>query len=401
MSSQVQSEAGEDKDQSRKNGAPPSSCFIWYMLLACYRAKLVTVEVSIVLFMMGRHLYNPLYEQYYYRVYGSDILRNTSFVFPNGSYCVSSDLIDNYTGNNDSYKLDEAFSNHLVAYGQAANTVPSILVTIMLGPVMDKYGRKIGIILPAVGTMLQGTFTFFIVKYSLSPYFFILANFIGGSFGNLTCILSASFTYVADISSPRWRSLRVGCIEAALALGTGSGTLLVGYWLHKINCNFDPPLLFYIGCNLLIVIYTLLFVPESLTRAEREKLSERNPKGPRAYIQGMKLFVGGLSLSYTWMLYVSTAVIIVMVVNGYGGSLIDVYFLKAVPFNFNSLQIGIFQALKAASQSLANLLFVALLVALTVGDRWILMIAVLVHCACNALIGFSNSTWQLYSSKVT
>ena len=376
-----------------------SSLYFWDLLLACYRAKFVTVEVAVVVYMLGRHLYSPLYEQYYYRTYGSKILRNTSFVFPNGSFCVSSDLIDNYTDNNNSYKLDESFSNHLVAYGQAAKTIPSIVVTMILGPVMNRFGRRIGIILPAVGTTLQGIFTAFIVKYSLDPYYFILANFIGGMLGGHTCILAASFAYIADISTLRWRSLRIGFIESAMSLGSGAGTFLVGYWLHKINCDYIPPLMFYIGCNLFIILYMLLFVPESLTRSEREEMCSKNPKGPRTYIEGFKLYLGVLSPSHTWMIYVSTTVIIVMVINVYGGSLIDVYFLKALQFDFNSFQIGVFQAVRSGSQTLANLLFMAVLVALTISDTWILLIATLFHIACNILIGFSNSAWQLYSSK--
>ncbi len=392
-------DSGDHESKETSEKCCPSSLYFWDLLVGCYRAKLVTVEVAVILFLMGRHLYSPLYEQYYYRVYGSEILRNTSFVFPNGSFCVSSDLIDNYTGNNNSYKLDESFSNHLVMYGQAARTVPSIVVTMMLGPVMDRFGRRIGIVLPVIGTTLQGIFTFFIVKYSLDPYYFILANFIGGILGGHTCILAASFAYIADISTPRWRSLRIGFVESAMALGGGVGTFVVGYWLHEINCNFIPPLLFYIGCNLVIIAYMVLFVPESLTRSEREQQCAKNPRGPRAYIQGVKLYLGGLSLSYTWTLYVCTIIIFVMVVNVYGGFLIDVYFLKALPFDFNSFQIGIFQAVRAASQALANVLFMAALVALSFSDTWILLIATLFHCGCNILIGLSNQVWQLYSSK--
>ena len=76
------------------------------------------------------------------------VLQNTSFEFPNGSFCVSSGLINNNTGSNDSYKVVESQSNHLAAFAQVATVVPSVLVTIVLGPLLDKYGRKIGLLLP-------------------------------------------------------------------------------------------------------------------------------------------------------------------------------------------------------------------------------------------------------------
>ena len=382
---------------------PLARCFLWPLrglLLTVYRSKLLKVELVVVLFMLGRHFYNPLYQQYYYHVYGAEILENTSFVFPNGSFCLSSDVIDNYTGSNNSYKLDEAFSDHLVAYGQLAATVPAMLVTLALGPLMDRYGQRIGLILPAIGTTLQGIFTLFIIKYSLDPYYFILANFIGGLFGNFTAILASSFSYIADISSVRWRSLRVGLVESALALGSASGTLLIGYWLHHIHCDSIPPLWLYIGCNLFIVPYTLLFVPESLTWRERGDLLVKTPRGIRAFLGGLRLYFGGLSLPSTWKLYVTTLVTVVAVLNIYGGSLIEVYFLKAEPFDFNPLQVGIYQSLRGYSQSISSLILVTLLVIFSVSDVWIMLIAIIFHCTCLMLLGFSTAAWELYTSKL-
>lgn len=369
-------------------------------LLALYGFKLLKVEFAIILYMAGRHLYNPLYQQYYYHVYGYDILKNTSFVFPNGSFCISSKLIDNYTGNNNSYKLDESFSNHLVMYGQLANSIPSVLMTLILGPVTDKFGRKIGIIFPAVGTTLQGIFAIFIIKYSLDPYFFILSNFICGMFGDFTSIISSSFAYVADSSSIRWRSLRVGLIQVALYFGAAGGYLVVGLWLHRINCDPIPPLWTYVGINFFIVAYMMICVPESLDRAEREKLCSKTRRGIGAFISGAKLFCGSLSPKSTWGLYVTTAVVFVAALNIHGSSLIEVYFLKALPFNFNSLQVGIYQTISRVSNGINILILVVVLVFCGISDVWIMLVGLLGHCSCLVLLGFSNKTWQLYSSKL-
>ena len=371
---------------------------IWTFFAALYQMKLFKVEIALVVFMMDRHLYNALYQQYYYLIDGSDILRNTSFVFPNGSFCVSSEMIDNYTNNTNSYKEDESFSNHLVAYGQLANTIPSVLVSLVLGPLMDRFGRKIGMILPVIGKILQGTFSICIVWYTLDPYYFILAHFIGGLFGDFTCILAASFSYIADISSLRWRSLRVAVVEAALAYGGGIGTILTGYWLRKTYCEFIPLLWFFIGSNAILGVYILLLVPESLNSREREQLRGKN-KGLKAYVEGFRLYFGGLSLRSTWKLYVSTLVITVAVLNIYGATLIEVYFVKASPFDLTTLQTGFYQSTRSASQGTADLLVMGLLVVMGASDIWIMLIALSVHSVCDILVGFANKLWQLYASK--
>ena len=373
----------------------------WELLLAFYRVKFLKIELAVVLFMFSRHLYRPLYQQYYYLIDGSDILQNTNFSFPNGTFCVSSELIDQYTGNNNSYKEDESFSNHLVAYGQIATTVPAVLVTLVMGPVMDRFGRRIGIILPVVGLTLQGVFSLFIIKYTLNPYYFVIANFIGGLFGSFTCVLAASFSYIADISSLRWRSLRVGIVESAIAFGGGAGTFLTGYWLRQSHCNFIPPMWLYIGCNLLLGVYVILLVPESLSRSERKRLqsTQMHRKGPRAFVEGFRLYFGGLSLASTWKLYVCSILLIVALLNMYGSSLIEVYFLKALPFDFHALQIGIFQSVRDGSKGIANFVFIALLVALKVDDSWVLLLATFAHGVCNVLMGLATKTWELFASK--
>ena len=372
---------------------------VWGSLLSFYRAKIITVEVAAVLFILGKSLYTPLSEQYYYHRYGADLLQNTSFVFPNGSFCISSEMINNYTGSNSTYKLDETFSNHLVAYAQVANTVPSVVITLILGPITDRYGRKIGIILPAVGVIIQTIFSIFIVRFSLHPYYFILANFLGGLFGNFACMLAASFSYIADVSTPRWRSLRIGIVEAGLAIGSSIGHLLGGYWLDRVNCDYVYPLIFCAACNFAIVVYVMFLVPESLSPSKREEMHLKNPSGLRAYIEGFRLYFGALSLSSTWKLYVATIVANLAIINMFGAEIVDVYFLKALPFDFNAFWIGIYQAVRSASQGLSSILILSVLVALHVGDVWIMLLATMVNIAGNILVGFARLRWQLFASK--
>lgn len=369
-------------------------------LRACYQARIVTVEVIAILFILGKMLYMPLVEQYYYHKYGSVVLRDTSFEFPNGSFCVSSELINNSTGNNNSYKTVETQSNHLVAYGQVATTIPAVLITVIMGPIIDKHGRKIGIILPAIGTVLQGVLSILVIVFDLHPYYFIGVNAIYGLSGSYTILLASCFAYIADVSTVRWRSLRVGIAESGMSFGGAAGTLLGGFWLHRVSCNFVPPMCFYVGINLFVLLYTIFAIPESLSSSERAKMREKNPGGLKALIQGVKLYFGGLSLRSTWILYVTTITLIVEGINIFGAIMIDVYFLKALPFDFTAVQVGIYEAVRSASQGLSNVLGMAVLVALHIGDAWIILLAVAAHVATNVLLGFATHTWQLYASEL-
>lgn len=244
------------------------------LLSASFKVRVVLVRVEVVtaVFVLGTSFYTPLAEQYYYHSYGYGQLKNTSFVFPNGSVCISSEMINNYTGNNDSYKLDQTFSSHLLIYGQVVFTISSVFVTIALGSLTDIFGRKIGLALPSLGGMMQGLWSLLVVKFNLSPYYFIIGYFVSGMTGGYASAIASATSYIADVSSLRWRTLRIAIIESGIAFGRGMGQLTVGYWLEESKCNFIPLLCFYTALFAFLSIYGIL-IPD--THSERK---ERNPK---------------------------------------------------------------------------------------------------------------------------
>ena len=376
-------------------------CKPWLALVSFYKAKIVTVEPIVFLFMLGRFIYLLLCEHYYLQYFTLNILRNTSFAFPQGSFCINSSVLNNYTGNNNSYQNDMNFSDTLVLYGHLASMIPALVVTIILGPLTDRHGRKLGILFPSFGMIAQGILSIFIINYNLNPYYFLLVHFITGMTGGFTALIASCFTYTADISSLRWRTFRLAVVEGILSFGKVAGKLIGMYWDDEINCNLIPPMIFYIATAVLMVLYTIFLLPESFTRAERLELISKNTRGLIGrYIEGGKLFLGGLSLLSTWVLYVASSAINLAVINMEGAFLISVSFLKLTPFDFSAPQIDFYEALQSLSQGLCGLFGVLFFVALHIRDDWILLIGYVFNGLGNLLTGFASRTWQLYTSKM-
>ena len=387
-----------ESKNSRSRKSKAVSCSPFHACAALYRSKVITVEPAIFLIMLARQLYIQLYEQYYYVKYGSQLLQNTSFPFPNGSFCLNSSQVDSYAGNG-SFKIVETFSDNLVVYGQLANRIPSIIITILLGPLSDRYGRKPILLLAAAGLTLEGFIAMLIVHFQWNPYYFIIANFIGGMSGDYSGILSGSYSYIADVSSEKWRGLRIGIIEGVFCIGAAAGPFLIGYWLQQNNCDFILPLWLYVACNITAGLYIMFCIPESLTKTERQDLTSRNPKGFKAMLHGLGILAGRVpQYSHTlWKLWTVNFVASLLVLNAAGAELISVYFLKAPPFDVNARMVGIYQSAQSASRAFSNTVLMAIFSAMKMPEAAIALIAVAVHSVCNLLIGFSKKVYQVYT----
>ena len=364
--------------------------------LALRRARVITVEPAFFLFMWARHLYLPLYEQYYYVHYGSQILQNTSFPFPNGTFCLNSSQMDTYAGNG-SFKTVETYSNNLVVYGQVANRIPSIIASIIFGPLSDHFGRKPFLVLTGVGTALQGSIALLVVYFQWNPYYFIIGNFISGAMGDFPGILAAGLSYIADISSQRWRGLRMGIVEALSGIGAALGPFLAGIWLQKNSCDFIPVLGFYTASSVVVALYCLFCIPESLTKTEREALTANNPKGCKSLMRGINIYFGFVSKYSAWKLWIAFLVANLLILIGAGSMYISVYFLKAPPFDLNAQTIGMYQSVQCLSRGMANIVLMGIFSAIQMPEAIIALIAMLFNCGGNLLTGFSRKVYQVYA----
>ena len=389
---------GSSFSETERKKVPWLLCAPFRACVALYRSKLITVEPVVFLFMLGKHLYMPLYEQYYFAKYGTQILLNTTFPFPNGSFCLNSSEVDSYAGNG-SFRTVETWSNNLVVYGQLAGRIPAIIVTVFLGPLSDRFGRKPLIFLGTIGSIFGGLFSILIVHLQWNPYYFIVANFLNGVTGDFAAVLSGGFSYIADISSDRWRGLRIGIVEAVVAIGSAVGPISVGYWLKWNECDFIQPLWLYTACNVASALYVMFCIPESLSRAKRIELTDSNPKGFAAMLRGVRIFLGFVPQYSVWKLWAVNLVMCLLVFNTLGSFLIAVYFLKAPPFDIDAEMVGLYQGTYYVSRTLSNTLLMAVFSAAKLPEAAIALIAVAFNSGCNLLIGFSTMVYQVYAGE--
>ena len=399
MSTTRSSKAAVQEDDFDSNSAESARlCQPWKNCLTFRNAKIITVEPAIFCYMFATFLYIPLYQQYYYVRYGTQLLENTSFPFPNCSFCLNSSEVDKYAGNG-TFRVVETWSDHLVLYGQVANRIPSILATIIIGPLSDRFGRNPVILAAVTGRTVLYVMSIVIIYFNWNPYYFILANFLSGLTGDFPAMIAGTTSYLADISAPKWRSLRIGIATGLISLGALIGQFSIGYWLKETNCDFVYPMCAVVAGNAIIIVYVLLFLPESLSRKEREELMLKNPKGLKSLTQGFRIFAGKVPEYSQWRLWFLLISICMLLINVTGWEYTNVYFLKAPPLDFNPILIGYYQSAYSGSRFLSSTLLIGTLVAVRTPDAAIALIGLTFNAGCNLLTGFSRKLYQVFASE--
>lgn len=109
------------------------------------------------------------------------------------------------------------------------SALPSIVLALFIGPWSDKNGRKPLMLLPLFGFMVS-TFVWILNVYYMEwPAKYLLVSGVYSFFGGIACLLIGMYSYLADVTSLRSRTTRIGLLDIFLFAGIPSGTFLSAY----------------------------------------------------------------------------------------------------------------------------------------------------------------------------
>lgn len=153
----------------------------------------------------------------------------------------------------------------LVGWVAALPAVLQFLVLPMIGRLSDQFGRKPVLLLSMAGQ----AFDYLVMALAPVVGWLFLGRAVAGvsSSGFATAI-----AYVSDITAPEERAKRFGMLGAAFSIG-----LIIGPAIGGLLAQMDTRLPFWFASGICgaSMVYTLLWVPESLPRARRVKAVAR------------------------------------------------------------------------------------------------------------------------------
>ncbi|XP_058828288.1 tetracycline resistance protein, class D-like isoform X2 [Topomyia yanbarensis] len=165
-------------------------------------------------------------------------------------------------------------TNILMAKSLIESIIPA-LCSMFIGPWSDKYGRKPILLSTFIGSFfsysLLALVCFLSGRYSIDPWYYILAFIPAALSGGNCAFISGVFSYTADVTGARNRAVKMGVLEAAIFGGLLFGTLSSSFILRLANSTT----VFTIAAVSISVgiVYITFYIEESIQRNELDSTS--------------------------------------------------------------------------------------------------------------------------------
>ena len=254
----------------------------------------------------------------------------------------------------------QAQSSTWLLYSDLALTLPAIFATLMICSATDKYGRKIGIIFVSGASSLRMFIFILTIHIGLSPGFYILANAIEGLSGANLTMFGCCLAYIVDTSSIRSRSLRFIVLQSIFTLSASLSNVSIGFLIAGLGFTKTFWLIALIHC--INTIYIAIAVPDShpsdvipdipkppirRRRSSLQTIKEETVRVTKRVFGSFSVFNQDYQNHSKLKLGLLLAAFLTHVIIVLGSSAVITLYMLAPPFCFNSIQIGVYNAIYA------------------------------------------------------
>lgn len=203
--------------------------------------------------------------------------------FPtNDSICQN---LDSYQELEDDVQAEAG--SYLIYYRMLVN-IPAIALGLFCGAWSDKYGRKIPMMLPSLGSVFSVLFYMLsLASTENAMVFTLIGALIQGSFGKSSVITMAVNSYASDITDKDDRSRKLGKLLAMNFFGLFAGALLAG--IFQDNSDLPATFCAVVFFHAVVVLISLMCMPETVPfQVERPDPEESKEKRNLFLIGNMK-----------------------------------------------------------------------------------------------------------------
>lgn len=179
-------------------------------------------------------------------------------------------------------EIQSEAGNYLIYYRMLVN-FPAIFLGLFCGAWSDKYGRKIPMMLPSLGSV------FSVLMYMLSLasadhaiVFILIGALIQGAFGKSSVITMAVNSYASDITDKDDRTRKLGKLLAMNFFGLFAGALLAG--IFQDTSDLPATFCTVVFLHAVVVLITVICMPETVPFQVERPEADLSKKRKRTFI---------------------------------------------------------------------------------------------------------------------
>ena len=187
---------------------------------ACVSPAAFTVEPAVLLFCLASGLAGPTSAALWYRkVCDARFDVTTCAHLSNASFSAQELAV-------------QRDASRWLFYEKLCYSLPAVVLTVVYGSWSDRFSRRLPLLLPAVGALLNAANYMLSAAFVNSPVVvLLLGQLLMGFFGSTLTMLMGAFSYLADVCPPESRTLRIALVEATFLVANAvahfaSGALL-------------------------------------------------------------------------------------------------------------------------------------------------------------------------------
>ena len=307
--------------------------------------------------------------------------------------------------------VQELSANYIILYKVLLN-LPAILLGLFCGAWSDVVGRKLPVIITAMGTILAVLLymsSLLVVITSALVLVFVGATIRGG-FGKSAVMTMALHSYVSDISTKEDRTKKLGKLLAMNFFGYFVGSLLAGA-LFEVS-HFDVVFSCVIGFNAICIVITIVFMRESAPSLKEEAEVDNDadvkdkPHKPIPFKWShVKESIQVLTKErpHRRRLHIIILFFTIILHQAAKSGEVDVtmLFVERAPLYWRKSMYGYYLATDYACLGLAVFILLPLIIRFRkVDDIFLVMLGIFFKILRSLLLAFSTKTWMVFLSVV-
>jgi MFS family permease len=275
-------------------------------------------------------------------------------------------------------------------------------MALLCGAYSDKYGRKIPIFLPSLGSVFA---VMFYILSDLVPMYRILLIYCGlvlqGLFGKSSVITMAVNSIVCDLSSSCNRTKNMGILLSANFIGVCVGSLLSGLVqdILDLSMTFLTVTIFH-GASILFTVFlldeTVVYKHDSKSKATKCELCEVFK--PSNILDALHVITKPRFMNYRRIIILLLMISLVTQTCRAGEADVNLLFITRSPLNWPKSWYGYLMALEYAVKGLGLCLLPVLSNYFMLSDVTIILLGMICKLARSMWAGFCDTSWMVFVS---